>query len=778
MQPQQSVTPRRYVAVTGLGTALVVVPGYVNRHSATPYDPEKSILLCSIALLVIAGLIVEGFSRAGEMNLTHRWRQPLFIGALLFATALAVATVTSLAPHVSWWGDYVRRDGSLTLLAAMTSFAAIASSADGDLVDFVVDATLIGSVLPALSACLQIRSEPDVRAAGTAGNPIFLAAYLIMVWPLTLARLTTTLKRHTIIGALLTAGCGGLLVCQTVAIVRTGARGAWVGWAVGTGLMILLLMRVSIRRRQALWAVTLGLLMIAGICFALAIRYLPASRVSSIAAVSTGTARIRIAIWNEAVSVIKATPLRFLTGFGPETTSFVVERYQTPELNWLEQNYARVDRLHNIWLDTLFGTGLLGAAALTMVWLAVFAAAYAVLGIVRENTKHIFALSWLVSGVSGMFLAKAVLREPGWMAIGFSAGILLALFISCLVTDGHQPRSSDERRDADWLTIALSASLLAHFVEIQFAFDTVLTTMLFWTEAGTVFLLLQPDVTRRISSTNCSRGPIAVLSLSVGVVLVGLNEFGPLAVTRVADLHLMHLLAPLPVLIAIGIAMRRGINSEVSPKCIAAAGAFVGMLAVVEFRGLEASRARTDDNDATYFEERQDWVSARARYSRAVAADPAESYHLIRMNLVMINEASASADQSAAEELLRGALSIAQRARLIEPANPDGLVAIARTELAWSELAGDATAKAHHAQAAERLYAECAERRPSDPRVWAEWARLDFDTANYASALSKVEHALSLYDDTGELERFKEQILLQLRNGGPSMRPVSPQRQP
>ncbi len=446
---------------------------------------------------------------------------------------------------MSVWGDYVRRHGTLTLLAAMTLFAAIAASADADLIDFVVDATIVGSVLPAVSACLQMWFEPGVRAAGTAGNPVFLGAYLVMVWPLTLARLITVMKSRTMSNRVATAGCFGLLVCQTVAIVRTGARGAWVGWAVGTGLMILLWLRQRIRQRRALWVATAGLVMIAVTCLAIEIRYRPASRVSSIATVSSGTARIRVAIWNDAVTVMEATPLRFLTGYGPKTTSFVVERYQRAELNWLEQNYARVDRLHNVWLDTLFGTGLLGAAALTAVWLTLFAAAYRLLGVVRRSREDIFAWSCVGCGIGGVFVTGVVLRKPGWIAIGFSAGILLAVLAQCLVADYHPRRFCEGRRDSDRMAIALAASLVAHFVEIQFAFDTVLTTLLFWTEAGTVFLLLQPGVTRRMSRKNVDGTSSPVPILSVGAVLVGLNEFAPPLVTRVADLHVIQVLAPL-----------------------------------------------------------------------------------------------------------------------------------------------------------------------------------------------------------------------------------------
>lgn len=145
-----------------------------------------------------AGLALVGAVYA----LRHSWREALktamVIPALVYIGVHFLATLTSVFPQASFYGGYVRQQGTLSVLAYISLFFLLAFNLRRkeqlERLITVILVTSVPSVLYGLVQNLGIDPLPwlgnvQARVASTMGNAIFIAAYLIMILPLTGYRL-------------------------------------------------------------------------------------------------------------------------------------------------------------------------------------------------------------------------------------------------------------------------------------------------------------------------------------------------------------------------------------------------------------------------------------------------------------------------------------------------------------------------------------------------------------------------------------------------------------
>ncbi|MGB9723461.1 MAG: hypothetical protein ACPL7G_06155 [Chloroflexia bacterium] len=145
-----------------------------------------------------AGLALVGAVYA----LRHSWREALktamVIPALVYVAVHFLATLTSVFPQASFYGGYVRQQGTLSVLAYIGLFFILAANLRRkeqlERLITVILVTSVPSVLYGLVQNLGIDPLPwlgnvQARVASTMGNAIFIAAYLIMILPLTGYRL-------------------------------------------------------------------------------------------------------------------------------------------------------------------------------------------------------------------------------------------------------------------------------------------------------------------------------------------------------------------------------------------------------------------------------------------------------------------------------------------------------------------------------------------------------------------------------------------------------------
>jgi hypothetical protein len=180
---------------------------------------------------------------------------------VLLLLVYLLATAFSVTPNVSWAGSYQRLQGTYTMAAYVLVFAVMSSTIRHRAqVSRVTTAVIIASIPVAFYGVLQhFGLDPlpwggDVtkRVAGQMGNAIFIAAYLIMVVPLTLGRILdafTNILGDEILSyadVLRSAIYIFTLAIQLLAIYWSGSRGPLIGLAAGLFSFMLVLL-VSLR---------------------------------------------------------------------------------------------------------------------------------------------------------------------------------------------------------------------------------------------------------------------------------------------------------------------------------------------------------------------------------------------------------------------------------------------------------------------------------------------------------------------------------------------------
>ena len=203
---------RRWAETLAL-VGLVAVPLYFNIHAIYPFEPSKAVLVtvtATVLLGVVTIALVVGSTRPTTSKpagggLWCRWQrlsrpQQVLVGALvLYLGGQLLATATSLAPAVSWWGAAPRLQGTSQLLLRAAAVVFVAwhwRHTDNAQLNRLTAVLFLGAVPIGLYAVAQrlhldrIAWSADMseRVGSTFGNPIFVAAYAALLLPLALAR--------------------------------------------------------------------------------------------------------------------------------------------------------------------------------------------------------------------------------------------------------------------------------------------------------------------------------------------------------------------------------------------------------------------------------------------------------------------------------------------------------------------------------------------------------------------------------------------------------------
>ncbi len=541
--------------------ALIIVPLFFNVHSSRVFEPDKLSLLRSIALVMALAWLVklanEGLGLraedAGE-GIEPRptlWRRirttPLVLPTLFLVVVYLISTVFSLTPRISWWGSYQRMQGTYTTLSyILIFFMVLGHLRRPEQWRRIAFAIILTSLPIALYGILQ-RSGADPlpwggdvrrRVAANMGNAIFVAAYLLMAFFLTLERLLVhfgrllrTQDNKVGVADAVLAGCYfAIVVIQTITIFMTQSRGPFLGW--GAGLFVFMLMVLLGVRAWATghtqsfgafrgvlrWS-WLGwiLLAVSGLAF-LVVFNLPNSPLASLRSdpnigrlgtaldFEANTARVRTLIWQGASELVaphdpllspatggegdvtamspdRLNPLRPLIGYGPEAMWVAFNRYYPPDLAHHESRNASPDRSHNETWDSLVISGALGFIAYMALFLSIFYFALKWLGLIRIRSQQLlfFGLA-LGLGALGALIPRVL--EGSWilLGVGLPAGLILGIILYVVVATIWNEVSgySISLGQRELVLITILATMMAHFIEIHFGIAIASTRTYFW----------------------------------------------------------------------------------------------------------------------------------------------------------------------------------------------------------------------------------------------------------------------------------------------------------
>lgn len=249
--------------------AILATPLFFNIHSERVFEPDKIALLRSLSVLMSVVWAVrfidnQGWRNPGRFRFTNSeaiWHKPFVMPVLALVVVYLLSTLFSVNTRISWAGSYQRLQGTYTTLAYIVIFALMAATIRShEQVRRVVTVVIVTSIPVALYGLLQhFGHDPlpwggdvQIRVAGHMGNAIFIAAYLIMVIPLTLARIidafNNILSDEQPAAADLVRSSVYIftIAIQLLALYWSGSRGPLIGLGVGLFSFMLVLL-VSLR---------------------------------------------------------------------------------------------------------------------------------------------------------------------------------------------------------------------------------------------------------------------------------------------------------------------------------------------------------------------------------------------------------------------------------------------------------------------------------------------------------------------------------------------------
>ena len=345
-----------------------------------PFITGKNIAF-RLIVEVIVGLYVLLALREPKYRPHPSW---LLWAVGAFVLWMGVATALSVDPIKSFWSNFERMDGYLTVLHVAAYFLVISSVLTVErLWTRFFHVTVAASVLMGLDALFQllnwidISSQSGARVDTTFGNAIYVAVY--MLFHIFLALFLLVKERRAWVQVYL----GIALALQFTALFYTQTRGALLGFVGG---LLIAALYVAWRGQQKEWQglrrISWGFLAIAallgGTFFALRdsefIKQNPTlNRVASISLTDT-TTQSRFTLWRE--MVVPGAIEKPLFGWGQENFNFVFNKYYAPSMYAQESWF---DRTHNEILDWLIAGGI----PALVLYLSFFA--LAVYAIVRSS---------------------------------------------------------------------------------------------------------------------------------------------------------------------------------------------------------------------------------------------------------------------------------------------------------------------------------------------------------------------------------------------------------
>jgi O-antigen ligase len=296
----------------------------------------------------------------------YRPRSSLLMWALgLFVLWMAVATATSIDPVKSFWSNFERMDGYITVLHMFAFFtiAGVMLTVEKWWENFFKVSVGV-SVLMSINGLLQAfhlfglapSSQSGARADGTFGNAIYLAVFMLFNLFITLYLLVKDRKSPTAWSLY-----GIAFVMQFATLYYTESRGALLGTLGGlviAAIYIAIFAKGSQWKSLRRWSLYgVGAIAVLVVVF-LGIRNTSfvknsntLSRLASIS-ITDKTTIARFQIWGEAWQGIQAKPV---VGWGQENFNYVFNNYYNPEMYDQEQWF---DRAHNAFIDWATAGGI------------------------------------------------------------------------------------------------------------------------------------------------------------------------------------------------------------------------------------------------------------------------------------------------------------------------------------------------------------------------------------------------------------------------------------
>lgn len=297
---------------------------------------------------------------------------------------MALSTILSISPQISFWSKFERMTGLLMLFHLFAFFIVLSSVYEKKDFKYLFLFSSIIALIVGLFAVYNVQ-RIEMRGGGTIGNESFLGTYLLFNLFFLLYLIFNSSKEERWIYILIfvlllfTFLFSGVLLTNLslkqkflAIFITAGARAAKLSFYGGIILILIIKMASSSKRfiRVAgflLLLLSFILVSVAGYYFMFSENPILRERLEKY----VGTLSGRFYVWKIATRAFWEKPI---LGWGPETFEFAFLKHYDPCLGTPRCGFdIMYDRAHNIIFDTLVSMGLLGFIALSLVFaMAIF----------------------------------------------------------------------------------------------------------------------------------------------------------------------------------------------------------------------------------------------------------------------------------------------------------------------------------------------------------------------------------------------------------------------
>ena len=365
---------------------LYTVPLVVVAVLPTTFFPFIGIKYFFFRILVTAAasFLLLGWAFEDEpVSLKERFmpilKSPVTIGFMLLTAAILLATAFAYDPHGAFWSNYERGEGSFMFLhyflfyflaaslftekkhwktLMITSLVAAGGVAIYGIFSAISPEAFLGPY-GGITGNFFSRLISQARFQGSLGNAAYVTAYFAFIagyvgWMWAGAARTWKTALYGVVG----------LVLSAFFFVISGTRGTFVGLLAGLGVAaIYYAWREKKYRKWVIAVLVAGLIAFGGLLVfrnSPQVTKLPGARLLQLDFTQL-TAQTRFWTWETAIKGWKDHPV---LGYGPENFTVAFDKhFDRRHFNPGQEGETWFDRAHNIVLDYLASTGIVGVAA-------------------------------------------------------------------------------------------------------------------------------------------------------------------------------------------------------------------------------------------------------------------------------------------------------------------------------------------------------------------------------------------------------------------------------
>lgn len=370
---------------------LTLIPFFIAQSLFFPFITGKN-----FSFRILVEIMTAGWLALALVYPAYRPRRSWILAAFaLFVVIVALADVQGAYPFKSFWSNYERMDGWVTLAHLFMLVVVAASILNTEkLWKTFWQVELVMSLAIAAYGFLQLFGVLSLTAGfsslerldATFGNPIYLAVYMLFnafIAALLWAQAWEKSAPGSRLG--ISFAYGAVVIVDSFVLLLTGTRGTILGLIGGifvTAVLVALLGREShTRLARASLGIIVGIVVLSlGFFFVRDSAWVQrVGFLNRLATISTtdSTTKARFYNWGMAWKGVKERPL---LGWGQENYAVVFDKYYDPRMYGQEPWF---DRVHNIVFDWLVAAGILGLLS----YLSIFAAALLALWHRPRNAK-------------------------------------------------------------------------------------------------------------------------------------------------------------------------------------------------------------------------------------------------------------------------------------------------------------------------------------------------------------------------------------------------------